>query len=75
VLVSESVHFFESVPLVDFLTDTMWTPLFADAHYGILPLLSGTLTTSLVALVVAIPLGPRSRSTYPNSRPQPSAKS
>ncbi|MDT3669876.1 MAG: phosphate ABC transporter permease subunit PstC [Aromatoleum sp.] len=57
VLVSESVHFFESVPLVDFLTDTMWTPLFADAHYGILPLLSGTLTTSLVALVVAIPLG------------------
>jgi phosphate transport system permease protein len=35
----------------------MWTPLFADPHYGILPLLAGTLTTSMVALVVAIPLG------------------
>lgn len=57
VLVSESFHFFESVPLVDFLTDTMWTPLFAEPRYGILPLLAGTLTTSMVALLVAIPLG------------------
>lgn len=57
VLVSESFHFFQTVSLWSFLTDTMWTPLFADAHYGILPLLAGTLTTSLVALVVAIPLG------------------
>ncbi|NMG74777.1 phosphate ABC transporter permease subunit PstC [Aromatoleum diolicum] len=57
VLVSESYHFFETVPLWSFLTDTMWTPLFADPHYGILPLLAGTLTTSLVALIVAIPLG------------------
>lgn len=57
VLVSESLNFFEHVPLLAFLTDTMWTPLFADPHYGILPLLAGTLTTSLVALVVAIPLG------------------
>lgn len=57
VLVSESFHFFEKVPLLDFLTDTMWTPLFAEPRYGILPLLAGTLTTSLVALVVAIPLG------------------
>jgi len=57
VLVSESYHFFETVPLWSFLTDTMWTPLFADPRYGILPLLAGTLTTSLVALVVAIPLG------------------
>lgn len=57
VLVSESLNFFEHVPLLAFLTDTMWTPLFANPHYGILPLLAGTLTTSLVALVVAIPLG------------------
>jgi phosphate transport system permease protein len=42
---------------MDFLTDTMWTPLFADAHYGILPLVSGTLTVTFVALLVAIPLG------------------
>ncbi|MEW6352706.1 MAG: phosphate ABC transporter permease subunit PstC [Pseudomonadota bacterium] len=57
VLVYESAAFFQHVSIVDFLTDTQWTPLFADAHYGILPLLSGTLVTTLVALCVAIPLG------------------
>ena len=44
VLLSESWHFFEQVPLSDFLFDTQWTPLFDDAHYGIMVLLSGTLT-------------------------------
>jgi phosphate transport system permease protein len=57
VLVKESVLFFSHVPLWDFLTDTQWTPLFDDAHFGIAVLLSGTLTSSLVALAVAIPLG------------------
>ncbi len=57
ILLYESVVFFQSVPLVTFLTDTQWTPLFADAHYGILPLLSGTLVSSAVALMVAVPLG------------------
>jgi phosphate transport system permease protein len=56
-LVRESVIFFEHVPLWDFLTDTQWTPLFDDAHYGILPLISGTVVSSAVALAVAIPLG------------------
>lgn len=57
VLVSESAHFFANIPVRDFLTDTMWTPLFSEPRYGILPLLLGTITTSLVALAVAIPLG------------------
>ncbi|MBK6336501.1 MAG: phosphate ABC transporter permease subunit PstC [Betaproteobacteria bacterium] len=57
VLVSESVVFFSQVPLWDFLTDTQWTPLFDDAHYGIGVLLSGTITSSVVALLVAVPLG------------------
>ncbi|WP_041656240.1 phosphate ABC transporter permease subunit PstC [Azoarcus sp. KH32C] len=57
ILVAESLRFFESVSVWSFLTDTMWTPLFAEPRYGILPLLSGTLTTSMVALLVAIPLG------------------
>lgn len=57
VLVKESVVFFQHVPIVDFLTDTQWTPLFDDAHFGIMVLLSGTLTSSLVALAIAIPLG------------------
>ena len=45
------------MPLWDFLTDTQWTPLFDDAHFGIMVLLSGTLISSAVALLVAIPLG------------------
>jgi len=57
ILVYESLPFFRQVPLKDFLTDTQWTPLFDDAHYGIMVLLSGTLMSSLVALGVAIPLG------------------
>ena len=57
ILVKESWVFFQTVPLSDFLFDTQWTPLFDDAHYGIVVLLSGTLTSSAVALAVAIPLG------------------
>ena len=57
ILLTESFTFFTHVSLWQFLTDTQWTPLFADAHYGILPLLSGTLVSSGVALLVAIPLG------------------
>jgi len=57
VLVKESVVFFQHVSLWDFLTDTQWTPLFDDAHFGIMVLLSGTLTSSMVALAIAIPLG------------------
>jgi len=57
ILLYESSAFFEHVSIVEFLTDTMWTPLFADAHYGILPLVAGTLTTTIVALLVAVPLG------------------
>lgn len=57
ILVSESLVFFQHVPLRDFLFDDQWTPLFDDAHYGIMVLLSGTLTSSFVALLVAIPLG------------------
>jgi phosphate transport system permease protein len=57
ILLYESAVFFGHVSLVDFLTDTQWTPLFSDAHYGIMPLVAGTLTTTFVALAVAVPLG------------------
>jgi phosphate transport system permease protein len=57
ILVKESVVFFQAVPIGKFLTDTQWTPLFDDAHFGIMVLLSGTLTSSAVALLIAIPLG------------------
>lgn len=57
ILLYESYTFFQHVSVVEFLTDTQWTPLFEDAHYGIMPLVSGTLTTSGIALLVAIPVG------------------
>lgn len=57
ILVKESLVFFRNVPLATFLTDKQWTPLFDDAHFGILVLLSGTVSSSLVALCIAIPLG------------------
>ncbi len=57
VLLKESFAFFSHVPLWSFLTDTQWTPLFDDAHFGIVVLLAGTVTSSGVALLIAIPLG------------------
>ena len=57
ILLYESSTFFAHVSIVEFLTGTMWTPLFADAQYGVLPLVAGTVTTTLVALLVAVPLG------------------
>jgi phosphate transport system permease protein len=57
VLGVEAITFFSEVSIVDFFTDTQWTPLFTDKHYGILPLLSGTLLTSFIAIAVALPIG------------------
>ena len=57
ILITEAAGFFEEVSVIEFLTSKQWSPLFEDAHYGILPLVSGTLTTSLIALSVAIPIG------------------
>jgi phosphate transport system permease protein len=57
VLISEAIIFFSEVSIVDFLTDSQWTPLFADKHFGILPLLSGTLLTSFFAIILALPVG------------------
>lgn len=57
ILTVEAVKFFSEVPIGDFLTDTQWTPLFSDKHFGILPLLSGTLLTTTIAILFAVPLG------------------
>ncbi len=57
VLLVETLSFFRVVPLRMFLTDTQWTPLFSDKHYGIIVLLSATMLTSVGAMFVALPLG------------------
>jgi phosphate transport system permease protein len=57
ILLYESIPFFEKVSLREFLTEPLWTPMFAEPRYGILPLVTGTLVTSVVALLVAVPIG------------------
>ncbi len=57
VLVSEAIPFFQHVSIYEFLTDTVWTPNYSIKRYGILALISGTLTTTFIALLVAVPLG------------------
>jgi phosphate transport system permease protein len=52
-----TLAFFRDVSVVDFLTGTVWTPLFANGSYGVLPILSGTLLITAIAMLVAIPLG------------------
>ncbi|HNF47876.1 MAG TPA: phosphate ABC transporter permease subunit PstC [Chitinophagales bacterium] len=57
VLLSESSAFFKQVPVWKFLTDSQWTPLFADKHYGIMPLVAGSFLTTVIAIMVALPVG------------------
>jgi phosphate transport system permease protein len=57
VLAVDTFRFFKEVPITDFITDTQWTPLFSEKHFGILPLLSGTLLTTTIAICFAVPLG------------------
>jgi phosphate transport system permease protein len=56
-LVYEAVGYFREVPILDFLTGTSWGPQFVPASHGVLPLIAGTLVTTLVALLVAVPVG------------------
>lgn len=57
VLAIETAAFFREVSVVEFLTGTEWTPLFATKHFGVWPLLLGTAVVSAIALVVAVPTG------------------
>jgi phosphate transport system permease protein len=57
VLFIQTIYFFNEVSVIEFLTDTEWTPLFQNKRFGILPLLAGTFLTTIIALIVAVPLG------------------
>ncbi|SHM43998.1 phosphate ABC transporter membrane protein 1, PhoT family (TC 3.A.1.7.1) [Caldanaerovirga acetigignens] len=56
-LLEETAGFFKEVTIKEFLTQTRWTPLFTPAHYGILPLICGTALVTLIAVMVAAPVG------------------
>jgi phosphate transport system permease protein len=57
VLAFETYEFLQEVSIVEFLTGTEWTPLFANQHFGVLPLVVGTMLVSTIAMVVALPMG------------------
>jgi phosphate transport system permease protein len=57
VLASETVAFFSEVSLLEFVTETRWTPNFQEQHFGIAPLLAGSLLVAGGAAVIALPVG------------------
>lgn len=57
ILASETFSFFSKVSIIEFFTETEWTPLFANKKFGILPLVCGTLLVTVIAILVALPLG------------------
>lgn len=52
-----TVEFFQEVSFAQFFLDTRWSPLFSDRHFGIWPLINGTLLVTIIAMLVAVPLG------------------
>ncbi len=56
-LVVQAAGFFSKVSLLEFFTETKWTPLFQPQHFGVLPLVCGTLLTAGIAILVALPIG------------------
>lgn len=56
-LIFETVEFFNRIPLLDFITGVEWLPFAGDAQYGILPLIAGTMKVTVIAVLVAVPLG------------------
>ena len=57
VLLFETAAFLREVPIGEFLFGTVWTPLFSEKRFGVLPLIGGTLLTSAIAMAVALPAG------------------
>ena len=57
VLAVETFAFFREVSILEFLTGTEWTPLFATPRFGVLPLVAGTVLVSSIAMIVSLPMG------------------
>lgn len=57
VLLRETISFFSQVSIIEFLTSTRWEPMFQEKHFGVLPLLSGSVMVAVGAGVIALPIG------------------
>lgn len=56
-LLFQTIIFFQDVSIIEFFTATRWTPLFTPQHFGVLPLVSGTLLVAFISLMVGVPIG------------------
>ncbi|GFN30117.1 phosphate transport system permease protein [Paenibacillus curdlanolyticus] len=56
-LIGETFNFFKQIPFVDFITGIKWSPLIEPRSFGIWPLIGGTLLITVIACLVAVPLG------------------
>jgi phosphate transport system permease protein len=56
-LLFPALDFFRKISVWDFLTGTRWAPTFADPSFGVWPLITGTIWTTIIGLLVAIPVG------------------
>src|SRR5690625_1901883 len=54
---SETVEFFKRVSIVEFFTSTTLKPLSQNPEFGVLPLIAGTAISSIIAMLVAVPIG------------------
>ena len=57
ILLGQSVGFFREVSIIEFLTGTRWTPILKPTAFGVLPLVAGTLLVTVLAAIVALPVG------------------
>ena len=56
-LLGPSIGFFQEVPITDFLFGTTWSPTIEPASFGVLPIVVGTLSVTLWAMLFAVPIG------------------
>jgi len=84
-VVFETIRFFDRVPFLEFFFGTSWSPqvalradqVGAEGAFGMIPLFTGTLLISAIALLVAVPIGLLSAiylSEYANKHVRSTAK-
>lgn len=56
-LFTETIQFFSEVSIVEFFTGTKWTPTLKPQHFGILPLVTGTLMIAIGSSLISLPIG------------------
>ena len=57
VLLAEAIDFFRQVSILEFVTHIRWSPTIKPAEFGVLPLISGTLTFTFTTALIALPVG------------------